>query len=291
MHWPGRMRPPYEMPAVPPGMRRSVLSLVYCANVATPHVESPDRRPRGRQRSAREGLRRAGTADVARRRARTCRRGRSDRRDDARSRHRRGRTTARRLGRRSAHARGASPRPGRPVRAGARAPVLVGDAEPDPVPPAWAQLPAPPFAPLEDVPRGALPFTFGPLSVVERGDATATVALEDAIAEVPRHWLARTLFRLGLHDLRLGYVETYGGMSFDDHSGGDLDVDVGRRDVPDPSRARPSVRRAPLPRRRSAGIHRTDRQLARHHLVVLRSTILRHRSIRRPCRSASRRNF
>ena len=43
--------------------------------------------------------------------------------------------------------------------------------------------------------------------------------------QTPRYWLARTLFRVALHDVRLGYVETYGRVFFDDRSG-DLEVGV-----------------------------------------------------------------
>ena len=223
LHWPGRLRPPYEMPAIPPGMRRSVLSLVYCANVPTASagvlVPAADARAKAyvtpappmsivdvRAQLGVVAVVGATTLEVVTGVIAPPRGGWVVDLDTL---------EVRRLG------------PGDRLEL-ARALVFSSrDAEPDPVPPAWAALPAPPFAPLEDAPRGALPFTHGPLSVVERGDAVATVTLEDAIAEVPRHWLARTLFRLGLHDLRLGYVETYGGISFDDHAGGDLDVGVG----------------------------------------------------------------
>jgi hypothetical protein len=39
-------------------------------------------------------------------------------------------------------------------------------------------------------------------------------------AEIPRHWLARLLFRLALHGFRLGRVETYGGFFAADHEDG-----------------------------------------------------------------------
>jgi hypothetical protein len=42
----------------------------------------------------------------------------------------------------------------------------------------------------------------------------------DGSARVPRYWLARTLFRIGLHRPLLGYVETYGGFFFDDREAG-----------------------------------------------------------------------
>ena len=222
-HWPGRLRPPYELPAIPPGMRRAGLSIVYCASVPTPSagvvVPVHDERAKAYvwpapPLSIVDVMTHTGAIAAI------------------------GTTTL-------AVATGAiaPPRGGwvidlatlevHRLAAGerielARALVFSSlDTEPDPVPAAWTALPPPPFAPLEDTPRGALPFSYGPLSVDERGDATAAVTLEDAIAEVPRYWLARTLFRIALHDLRLGAVETYGGMSFDDHAGGDLDVGLG----------------------------------------------------------------
>jgi multimeric flavodoxin WrbA len=221
-HWPGRLRPPYELPAIPPGMRRSGISIVYCANTPTPSagviVATADDRAKAYvapppPMSLVEVRRHVGTVAAI------------------------GATTL-------AVATGtiAPPRGGwvidldtlevHRVAAGARielarALVFASDtAEPDPLPPAWTALPPPPFPPLEDAPRGDLPFEYGPLRVAARGDAIAIATLEDAVSEVPRYWLARTLFRLALHDLRLGYVETYGRIGFDDHGGGDLDIAV-----------------------------------------------------------------
>src|SRR5262249_42606554 len=36
LHWPGRLRPPYEPMQMLPALRRCGMSLVYCANVRTP---------------------------------------------------------------------------------------------------------------------------------------------------------------------------------------------------------------------------------------------------------------
>jgi len=36
LHWPGRLRPPYDPFELPPGMRRCGLSIVYCASKPTP---------------------------------------------------------------------------------------------------------------------------------------------------------------------------------------------------------------------------------------------------------------
>jgi hypothetical protein len=223
-HWPGRLRPPYEMPPIPPGMRRCGLSIVYCASVPTPSagviVPVTDERAKAyvtpppplsivdvRAHVGPIAAIGATTLEVV---TGTIAPPRGGWVVDIATLEVRRLAPGERM--ESAHALVFSSR----------------DAEPDPVPPAWTALPLPPFAPLEDVPRSALPFSHGPLHVAERSAQLATVALEDSIIEVPRYWLARALFRLGLHDLRLGLVETYGGMSFDDHAGGDLDVGVGR---------------------------------------------------------------
>jgi hypothetical protein len=102
-------------------------------------------------------------------------------------------------------------------------------AVPDPVPASWRETPKPAFPPFEDRPRGTLPVELGELSIAERSPTVVTATLRDVIVEVPRYWLARTLFRLGLHGLRLGYVEVYGGLVFDDHAATTHDVHVGVR--------------------------------------------------------------
>lgn len=242
MHWPGRLRPPYEMPAIPPGMRRSVLSLVYCANVPTPSapVAVPPAETDTRVKSYVTPAPPLSLVDVRAHRGVVAEVGA---------------TTLESVTGTVKPPRGGwlvdldtlelhrlAPGDSRAIAHG----VLFSsrDVEPDPIAPAWAALPLPPFAPLEDAPRGELPFTHGPLSVIATSAAAAAFTLEDAIVEVPRFWLARLLFRLGLHDLRLGYVETYGGISFDDHAGGDLDVGVGRATIRIPrAEAMPFVER------------------------------------------------
>jgi hypothetical protein len=52
LHWPGRLRPPYEPFDFPPGMRRCGLSLVYCASKFTAPTWCPLRRPVGREEDA-----------------------------------------------------------------------------------------------------------------------------------------------------------------------------------------------------------------------------------------------
>ena len=110
--------------------------------------------------------------------------------------------------------------------------LAADDAAPDPPPPSWRALPPPPFAPYEDAAPGALPLRLGGLAVEEAPEGTVLVALDDGgggAARVPRYWLARMLFRAALHGLRLGYVETYGGLFLDDGGGDAPAVELGLR--------------------------------------------------------------
>jgi hypothetical protein len=89
-------------------------------------------------------------------------------------------------------------------------------AEPDLPPPAWRELPAVPFAPFEEADAGKLPVEIDGLFASEVSASRVELKVGDARAEVPRHWLARTLFRVALHGVRLGYIETYEGFFVDD---------------------------------------------------------------------------
>jgi len=213
-HWPGRLRPPYEPFAIPPGMRRTGLSLVYCASTPTPSARlevplAPERRDDVKRYTDAPAqlvltdLRAPGPVAAI------------------------GGTTLELViePKELAPPRGGwvvvidtgeliriAPGARLPGAGIARALVLTGDAAPDPVPPSWQAVPPPPFAPYEDAPPGALPI---PELSIEEVSATEVTVLG---ARVPRYWLARMLFRLALHDLRLGTIETYGGLSFDDRA-------------------------------------------------------------------------
>jgi hypothetical protein len=102
-----------------------------------------------------------------------------------------------------------------------RALVLASDARgPDPAPRSWRACPAPAFAQFEDAAPGELPIAIADLRVkaIDARRVSVTVATETT--EVPRYWLARMLFRVGLHRLSLGYAETYGGFFVDDRGDG-----------------------------------------------------------------------
>lgn len=229
LHWPGRLRPPYEAFEIPPGVRRCGLSLVFCANARTAGSAPTLPAPRGREADVKayvdspppmllattDGptgtIARIGTTELV-------------------LVERRGRIAPPRGGwvvvltadPEAPHAACDLIR----VPAGAsldargieRALVLADlEAAPDPPPPSWRALPRPPFEPFEDVAPGPLPFRYGGFSVDPARSGAVAVSVENATAAVPRYWLARMLFRAALHNLRLGYIETYGGLYIDDN--------------------------------------------------------------------------
>jgi alpha-beta hydrolase superfamily lysophospholipase len=240
LHWPGRLRPPYAPFVFPPGMRKTGLSLVYCASRPCP----PDGRPlfvsAGRDADAKA----YGSSAVPFLIADTAREG------------------ARRIGAIGDTAldllvspsRVAPPRGGYlvvldaapgslhfpadllrippggevPVAGLSRALLLSSpSAEPEPAPASWSVVPEPPFPPFESAPRGALPISTHGLTIEAASPTEARISLEGgATTTVPRYWLARMLFREALHGVRLGYLETYGGFYTDDGAGGDLRLGI-----------------------------------------------------------------
>jgi hypothetical protein len=71
------------------------------------------------------------------------------------------------------------------------------------------------------------------MRVEETSPTHVAMTVGGITAEVPRYWLARTLYRIALHGFGLGYIETYGGLSFDDRSG---DLAISLRDPKEPER-------------------------------------------------------
>jgi hypothetical protein len=111
-----------------------------------------------------------------------------------------------------------------------RALVLTdAEASPDPPPPSWRALPPPPFPPFEDGAPGTLPFRYGALTVESARSGAVAISVGDSTAAVPCYWLARMLFRAALHGLRLGYIETYGGLFIDDPLRADRAIELGLR--------------------------------------------------------------
>ena len=224
LHWPGRLRAPYAPFAFPPGGRRTGLSLVYCGARPTASTFVP--LPEARHDAVKGYASPPPPMACASLFTHTGLLARI------------GATTLSIATGEIAPVRGGwvvivdtgeliRLAPGETTHA-ARALVFASDtATPDPVPPAWTALPPPPFAVHEAAPAGSLPLVHGALRVEDAG-AEAIVTIGASAARVPRYWLARMLFRVALHELRIGYVETYGGFAVDDHAG-DGDVVLGLR--------------------------------------------------------------
>ena len=232
LHWPGRLRPPYDPFEFPPGMRRCGLSLVYCASTPTPPTWSPLPRPVGREEDAKAYVSPAPPMVLA-----------STRGEPGVLAHI-GRTTLVLLevpetiapsrggwvlvleaAAGSAHASCDLLRvPAGTSLDGAgivRALVFASsEEEPDPIPASWSAVFEPPFAPYEDGEPGALPFDIPgehePLHIEDASAALVSIDIGKVKVLVPRYWAARMLYRVALHGLRVGYAETYGGFFIDD---------------------------------------------------------------------------
>lgn len=227
LHWPGKLRAPFEPPAFPPGMRRAVLSLVFCASTPTPPQERPLFVAPGREADAKPYVSPAPPLLLA------------PLASSAGTLARVGDATLTLAEPPFAPPRGGYvlvlegsepafacdlvyvPPSSRYEGEGVRRALLFSSEriEPHPPPAVWERVPAPPFSPFEEQTRAALPLRFGPLEVHEANADEVEVRLNGARSRVPRYWLARMLFRLGLHGYALGYVETYGGFAYDDRGG------------------------------------------------------------------------
>jgi hypothetical protein len=233
LHWPGRLRPPYDQIRFPAGMRRCGLSLVYCASHPSPPTDRPLFVSPGREADAKaygDGVVPFLLADTGR--------------DPEATLAAVGETTLDLLvaPRHVAFPRGgylvvleAAPEslhfagdlifvpPGEAVptagllRALRLASPTVGPADP---PPSWDTVPEAPFTIFEDGAPGELPVQIGALTVEAASPTAVTVRLDgrDGV-DVPRFWLTRMLFRVALHAYAIGYVETYGGFYYDDREG------------------------------------------------------------------------
>lgn len=232
LHWPGRLRAPYEPFDFPPGMRRAGLSLVVCATKPTPPSPATLSTPNDRDADVKAYVEPAPRMMLASMRGAPGVLGAI------------GRTTLSlvELPEAIAPEHGgwvvileAAPNSGfghhacdlLRVEAGTklegagivRALVLASSAVgPDPVPPSWKETPKPAFRPFEDEAAGTLPFETNGLTATahETSPQLVTIKIGSEAAHVPRYWLARMLFRVGLHGLRLGYIETYEGFFIDD---------------------------------------------------------------------------
>lgn len=252
LHWPGRLRPPWEPFRFGPGERRTGLSIVYCASHPTAPVPQRPAFVTDGKEAAVKSYRDASALPFLL----------ADTRAEP----------SRLLG-----AVGDSrmelvvgPEEVRPPRGGyvlvleSRSDALFpGDlvhvpegatldargvdrallftcttGAPEPPPETWARTPEPPFAPFEDGPRRELPVAIGEMRFEEASPGAVRVRLGDHSADVPRYWLARMLFRIALHGYAMGYLETYGGLWWDDRGGehrlglrGGGEVTIGEREL------------------------------------------------------------
>lgn len=232
LHWPGRVRDAFEVPSFPPGMRRAAVTLVCCACRVTPtHERQPLEVGEGLEAEAKLYTERSVPRLLRDLRVESA--GVVGRIGDTEwSLHiapdvlapKNGGYVAIISAVGGAHFDGDLvyiPPGARLSGEGiGRALMLSSPSElAEPPPESWRSLPPPPFAPFEENNPGALPAQFGALEFVAVDDARVVVRSESGSAEVPRYWAARTLFRWALHGLRLGYIETYGGLYCRDDEG------------------------------------------------------------------------
>lgn len=235
-HWPGQLRPPHEPFVFAPGTRRTGYTLVFCAR----RPLEPTTRP---LRVDREGGAKSYVDDAPDMALFDLREGEPGRvarvgnvrvdlvASPAELVLAEGGWVAVIVGD-GVHASGdlIFVPPGASVPTGGlvRALVFTSTRAPDPPPASWDEVPAEPFPPAEAKAPGKLPLE------VEREGVTLHVEPESAThvrlrvtggegeeveAVVPRYWMARMLYRLPLHGLQLGRLETYGGFTYEDHAG------------------------------------------------------------------------
>jgi hypothetical protein len=231
LHWPGRLRPPFTPFVFPPGMRRCGVSLVFCGSSPTPAGGGPLGVTAGREADAKSYA--AEAPPLVLREVGREREGAVARVGDTSLTlvvSPRAITAARGAYVVVLEADAAGPHracdlihvpPGVTLDATGIARGLVFASETRDVeePPAsWDRVPSSPMAPFEDAPRAALPVSRGGIEVTAVDEQSVAVAMGGRSAVVPRHWLARMLFRIALHPPVLGYVETYGGFFYDDRS-------------------------------------------------------------------------
>jgi hypothetical protein len=233
LHWPGQLRPPHAPIVFPKGMRRSMLTLVFCASrLSPPAGDRPVFVSKGREDAVKSLSPRPvplHLADTTREPPRVV-----------------GAVGPATLSLLVSPDRVAPPRGGHLVvlsaspdspyfpgdlvhippsaeAAGAgieRALLFASEDMPaDPPPPSWGDVPSAPFATFEEGERGALPLSVHELTFEALSPADVTVRIDGKSATIPRYWLARMAFRAALHGFRIGYLETYGGLFYDDRDG------------------------------------------------------------------------
>ncbi len=230
LHWPGRLRPPYAPFAFGPGERRSGYTLVMCATRPVPPSERPLFVSDGREADTKAYTGQSVPfllADTRREGSRLL-----------------GGVAAAKLELVVSPSRISPPRGGYAVVLDGDEPHFPGDlvyipagdalaaagigralvvssdtSEPEPPPGSWDTTPDAPFPTFEDGAAGTLPLSVAGLSLERISADRVRVEADGSSTEVPRYWLARFLFRLGLHGYCIGYLETYGGFFYDDRDG------------------------------------------------------------------------
>lgn len=242
LHWPGRLRPPYEPFAFAPGMRRCGLSMVFCAYERTPPENrplfvSPGNDGATKQYTdepvpfllatiAEETTRTLGTVGTAR----------LDLVVDPpmiAPKHG-GYVVVYAASDNSGHFPGdlvyipaGASLDGTGISRALVAYATDSDAESPPV--SWSEVPPAPFTVNEDGLPGELPLSIGDMVIEAASDSTVQVRIgASELREVPRYWLARFMFRTALHQFQLGYLETYGGFYYSDVGGR---LRLGLRDI------------------------------------------------------------
>jgi multimeric flavodoxin WrbA len=234
MHWPGRLRPPYEPFAFPAGMRRCGVTLVFCASSHSPPRDRVVAVTTGRAADAKaygSATPPLGLWELGRESAGTVARV-----ADA--------SLALAVRPASLGAPGGAyvvvleaddggphhacdllhVAPGAKLAGDGIARALVMTAvgrEVEPPPASWDAVATPPMSRFVEPLRATLPHARGDVVVTALDATRVTVSVGSASAVVPRHWLARMLYRIALHAPALGYVETYGGFFYDDRAARD----------------------------------------------------------------------
>lgn len=233
LHWPGRLRPPYEPTRFPAGTRRCGLSLVYCASRPSPPVDRPLFVSAGREADAKAydgGAVPFLLAETGRGAATTLAAVGDTTLDllvapGLVELPRGGYLVVLDAAPNSLHFAGdlihVPPGETVPTEGLRRALRLSSSTDMPAAPPSsWTELPEMPLAAFEDAPPGALPLTIGRLTVEAASPEAVILHIDGhASSEIPRFWLARMLFRVALHRFAIGYVETYGGFYYDDRDG------------------------------------------------------------------------
>ncbi len=230
LHWPGKLRPPYEPPEFP-GARRCGLSLVFCATEPTPVGERPLAVSSGLEAhvKAYRGTPPFHLVDVMAATESMWLGQIGDTRMDLFLNPTHLRAPGYLVVLEATEQGGWFPcdlvHVSEPTKlSGIRRGLFFSGASVAAPPPSWTEVPTPLMAAFDESERLPLPLSVQGIVLEAVDDAWARVRIGSSAAVVPRYWLARMLFRLPLHDFALGYLETYEGFYYDDRGGHRLGI-------------------------------------------------------------------